>query len=207
MLQGARSATDHRGSKLEWMQYFSTALSHLIVLGRDAVGLGVGREVLIDYLPPIASVQQRSLIHASIEKLKPTGQTDLSRSLDDLIVRARRRGVLVVISDFLVPDLDRVMAGFRKFRSRGWEIIALHLVHPVEERLPTGNAFRYSGLESDGEVNCQWSDVHREYEKRFSAHLGSTRAALLSVGCDYHRTLTSVSYLEVLRKFLVQRRA
>lgn len=207
MLQGAKSFSDYRGSKLDWMKYFSTALSHLIVLEHDAIGLGVCRDTLVDYLPPASSAQQRALAHATIEKLMPTGQTDLSKALDELIIRARRRGVLLVISDFLVPDLDRVLAGCRKFRSRGWEIITLHLVHPDEERLPAGNAFRYVGLESDGEVRCQWSEVHQEYEKRFAAHLASTRAALLSIGCDYHRALTSISYLEVLRKFLVERRA
>ena len=41
MLQGARSRTTSGHSKLEWVQYFTTALSHLIVLSRDAVGLAL----------------------------------------------------------------------------------------------------------------------------------------------------------------------
>ncbi|MEQ1824975.1 MAG: DUF58 domain-containing protein [Pirellula sp.] len=206
MLQGARTPTDMAGSKLEWMQYFATALSHLIVLGRDAVGLAVARKKLADYFPPIASIQQRQLVHAEVEKLVPSGETDLAHSMDELLIRVRRRGVLLILSDFLVPDLDPVIAALRKYRSRGWEVIALHLVHPHEERLPVGNAFRFIGLELDGDARCQWSEVHAVYEKRFDAHLAATRSALISVGCDYHRTLTSVSYLAVLRKFLVTRK-
>ncbi|MFO1063018.1 MAG: DUF58 domain-containing protein [Pirellulales bacterium] len=207
MLQGARSANNPTGSKLDWQRYFATALSHLIVLGRDAVGLAIVRDSLAEYLPPQSSMQHRSLVHQRIESTPPFGQTNLAAGLDELVLRVRRRGVLMIISDFLEPDLDKLIAGVRKFRARGWEIIALHLIHPHEEHLPEGTAFRFLGLERDGEINCRTADVRREYEQRFAAHAAAVRAGLLSVGCEYHRTLTSVSYLEVLRSFLVSRSA
>jgi uncharacterized protein (DUF58 family) len=207
MLQGARSKRDHRGSKLEWMQYFATALSHLILLRRDAVGLAVARERLSDFAPPQGSLQQRDLLHRTIEELIPYGKTSLAASLDDLMLRVRRRGVLLIMSDFLEDDLDRLAASVRKFRARGWEILALHLIHPDEERLPDGNSFRFQGLEFDGEVSCQVAEVRREYERRFQTHLAATRRALLSVGCDHQQVLTTTAYLEVLRSFLAGRGA
>jgi hypothetical protein len=113
--------------------------------------------------------------------------------------------VMLVISDFLVDELEPLLGSLRKFRSRGWEVIALHLIHPDEQRLPKGSAFRFYGLEADGLVDCQSSEVRREYEERFARHLSSTRQALLATGCDYHRASTATSYLEVLRTFLVLR--
>ncbi len=206
MLQGASSTgVKAVGSKLEWAQYFATALSHLIVLGRDAVGLAVVGEKLVNYLPPIASVQQRALVHAGVERLRPNGPTRLAQGLDDLILQAKRRGVLLVLSDFLVDNFDEVIASFRKYRARGWEIVAIHLVHPDEQRLPEGNAFRFTDLESNRFVNCQLSEVRLAYEDRFAVHLKSTRAALVSVGCDYQLAVTSESYVNVLRSFMVMR--
>jgi uncharacterized protein (DUF58 family) len=207
MAQGSKSLSNPSGSKLEWMKYFSTALAHLIVLGRDAVGLCSIDSSIHEYLPPVASVQQRLLVHQSIERLEPKGQTDLAAGLDSVMVRASRRGVLLVISDFLVPNLESVISSFRKFRSRGWEIITLHLVHPDEERLPQGNAFRFTGLEGDGLVNCQVAEIRRAYEDRFAAHLNHTRTALYAAGCDYHLVRTSEAYLDVLRSFMVMRSA
>lgn len=207
MYQGSRSVSDTRGSKMQWMQFFSTALSHLIVLGRDAVGLCVVKQRVEEYLPPVASIQQRALVHQSIERLRPEGETNLANGLDGLLLQSSRRGVLLTVSDFLVPDLEPVIASYRKFRARGWEVIALHLVHPDEERLPAGNAFRFLGLEGEAAVSCQVAEIRRAYEARFQAHLKSTRAALLGVGCDYHLVSTAESYLDVLRSFLVLRSA
>ena len=207
MTQGSRSDTDLVGSKLEWMQYFATALSHLILLGRDAVGMCSVRQGVEDFLPPAASMLQRSLLHESIERLRPHGETDLASGLDGLLVQSGRRGVLLAISDFLVPSLDSVISGFRKFRAKGWEVIALHLVHPDEVTLPTGNAYRFIDFEGAGEVSCQMTEIRRAYEDRFQSHLKLTREALFGVGCDYHRILVSESYIDVLRSFLVMRSA
>lgn len=207
MEQGAKRHSNLSGSKLEWAQYFATALSHLIVLGRDAVGMALVGEQLLDYWPPSSAYLHRMLLHEQIERLRPAGRSELAGSLDELILRVRQRGVLLLISDFLVDSLEPLVSSLRKFRSRGWEVIALHLVHPDEERLPEGMAFRFTGFEFDGTVDCQLSEVRREYLKRFNLHMAATRAALLGVGCEYHRASTATSYLEVLRSFLVLRSA
>lgn len=207
MAQGGGAHADRRGSKFAWMQYFATALAHLVILGRDSVGLCTVRTELDEYLPPSSSMQQLALVHQAIARLVPGGQTDLARGIDGLFIQTGRRGVLLVVSDFLVPEIDQVIAGFRKFRARGWEIITLHVTHPDEVRLPAGNAFRFVGCEDDGEVNCQMSEIRSAYEARFQRHLQATRTALLAAGCDYHRIDVAESYLDVLRSFLVQRSA
>lgn len=207
MSQGARSSKDLRGSKLEWIKYFSTALAHLIVLGRDAVGLCTVNSNMDQYLSPIASVQQRLLVHQSIERLTSHGVTDLASGLDTALIQSTRRGVMIIMSDFLVPSLEKVIASIRKFRARGWEVITLHIVHPDEEKLPDGNAFRFNGLEEDGFVNCQVAEIRQAYVERFREHVKQTRTALYSTGCDYHLVRTSESYLDVLRSFMVTRSA
>ena len=205
MLQGERAGVGLLNSKLNWVQFFSTALSHLIVGGRDSAGLAVGRQGLDTYLSPGSSMRQLALMHQEIESLKPSGQTDLSKSLDDLMLQSRRRGVLMLLSDFLVDNLHASISAIRKFRVRGWEIIALHIVHPDEEDLPAGNAFRFVGLESAEEASCQVAEVRQAYKARFQRHAEETRALLVGVGCDYHYVSTSQSYVDVLRNFMVAR--
>lgn len=207
MAQGSRSTYDHRDSKLAWTQYFATALSHLIVLGRDAVGLcTIGAECK-KILAPISSMSHRSLVHQTIEGLLPQGETDLAKGLDTLLLQAGRRGVLLILSDFLVPDLQPLIAALRKFRSRGWEIITLHVTHPDEVSLPEGQAFRFRDLESSGQINCQMSEIRAAYKARFQEHLSATRGGLLSIGCDYYLIDVSQNYMEVLRNFYVSRSA
>jgi uncharacterized protein (DUF58 family) len=205
MMQGVIPAGGRHPSKLAWMQYFATALSHLIILNRDAVGLALVNNSLLNYAAPSSTYQHRLLLHEQIERVRPVGGSKLATGLDQLLLRVRRRGVLLIVSDFLVDSLEPLLGSLRKFRSRGWEVITLHLVHPDEQHLPEGTAFRFYGLESDGLLDCQSSEVRREYQDRFAQHLTTTRAALLAAGCDYHFASTATNYLDVLRTFLVLR--
>jgi hypothetical protein len=113
--------------------------------------------------------------------------------------------VLLVASDFLMEDLDEVFAGLRLFRHRGWDIVVLHLVHPDEERLPQGVAYRFEGMENEGRVNCSPAEISAAYRDRFAAHLAMVRQLALAGGCDYRRVSTAIPYLQTLGGFLVER--
>lgn len=203
---GGPNRFDESGSKIEWCKYFATALSHLIVLGRDQVGLAVANTNKSEYLTPSAAPRQLRILHDQIASLSANGFTQLGTSLDDTMLRTRRRGVMLLISDFLVDSFDEVLAGVRKFRGRGWEMIAVHIVHPDEEHLPKGIAFRFAGMEGEGNVDCRPVEIRKVYEKQFAQHCQRVREGLLGAGCDYRRFSTGDSYLSAVRQFLVPRR-
>jgi uncharacterized protein (DUF58 family) len=203
---GAKSKQDDSGSKLEWTKYFATSLSHLITLGRDQVGMSVAAQDANEFLMPAGSPRHLRILHQQIESLVATGKTNLGPSLDDTFLRIRRRGVLMVISDFLVDPFEDVLRGLRKFRARGWETIAVHVVHPDEETLPKGIAFRFSGLEGEQHVDCRPGEIRQVYAKRFRDHGTKVRDGLLGAGCDYRRFSTAMPYLDAVRQFLVPRR-
>ena len=111
----------------------------------------------------------------------------------------------MVVSDFLVDDLEATFAALRLFRHRAWEVILLHLIHPDEERLPEGTAYRFEGLENDGIVPCSPADIRSAYAARFASHVAMVRQMALAGGCDYRRVSTAVPYLQTLGGFLVER--
>ena len=111
----------------------------------------------------------------------------------------------MVMSDFLVEDLESVFAAIRLFRHRRWEVVVLHLVHPEEERLPAGLAFRFEGMEEEGVIDASPMEVRELYEDRFAAHCALVRGLSLGAGCDYRRVSTGVPYLQTLGGFLVDR--
>lgn len=202
---GETHGVDGAGSKLEYAQYFATALTHLVTSGQDQVGLAVAAERLHKFLPPASTPQHVALVNGEIERLRTWPSTNLGASLRQLFERLSRRGVLLLISDFLCDDLEDTFAAVRLFRARYWEVVALHLVHPREERLPTGTAYRFEGLEQDGEVNCSPAEISRAYEERFEAHCTAVRSMALATGCDYRRVSTATHYLQTLSGFLVER--
>lgn len=244
---GASSHHGSEGSKLEWAQYFATALSHLIVTGRDQVGLSVaaedfssleegtsntsenyfgGKPLLTaslgmdsgsgvesrtdsiqreNYFAPSASPRQLRRLHQRIAGLRAVGTTPLGESLQDLFLRVRRRAVLLVISDFLVKPFDETIRALRQFRGRGWETIAVHLVHPMERRLPDGIAYRFAGMEGEGTVDCRPAEIRSAYQAAFADHCNRVRDGLLGAGCDYRLFSIDQPYMEALRSFMIPR--
>lgn len=200
-----RHALGEAQGKLEYVQYFSTALSHLICGGQDQVGLAIAADKLREFIGPASTPEHLALVHETIDRLQTFPETNLGLALRQLFERLSRRGVLMLISDFLCDDLTDTFAALRLFRSRHFEVILLHVVHPFEERLPTGTAYRFDGLEREGQVICSPAEISRAYETRFEAHCTAVRTLALATGCDYRRVSTGASYIQALTGFLVER--
>jgi uncharacterized protein (DUF58 family) len=194
---------NHPTTKLAYAQYFVTACAEIIGRQQDQVGLAVVSGGVRQFVPPGATPSHIAHVQAAIEQVETTPETRLAEALEDLYRRLKRRGTLLVLSDFLVDDLEAVFAAVRLFRHRRFEVILLHLVHPDEERLPTGTAFRFEGLEGDGELDCSPEEVRTEYERQFGEHLEKVRGLAAASGCDYRRVSTAISYLATLGGFLV----
>jgi len=193
------------GSKLEYVQYLATAFSHVIVRQQDQIGLAVVADQLRQLLPPAGTPGHAAHLQAEIEQMQTHPASDLAGALGEVFQRLTRRGVLMVLSDFLVDDLEHLFAALRLFRHHRWEVILLHIVHPDEEKLPQGAAFRFEGLEGEGVVDCSPTEIRAQYQERFEGHAAMLRALALAAGCDYHRVSTAVPYLKTLGRFLVER--
>ena len=194
-----------RQTKLAYTQFLASALAHVISGGQDQVGLAVAADGLREFMAPSGLPTQLGRVYDAIENLGVSPATRMAAALGDLFQRLNRRGVLLVMSDFLWDDLEDGFAALRLFRRRYWEVILLHIIHPDEERLPTGAAFRFEGLEREGEVDCSPAEIAAMYERRFAAHAAMVRTLALAAGCDYRRVSTATPYLQTLAGFLVER--
>lgn len=191
--------------KLEYVRWLATAISHIIGRQQDQVGLALLADGLQNHTGVGATSSHVRQIHRLIEQVKTTPTTKLAVGLRTLFDRSRRRGVLMLMSDFLCDDLEQVFASLRLFRHRRWEVINMHIVHPLEERLPEGVAWRFEGLENDGVANCSPADLADAYQQRFEAHAQTVRTLSLASGCEYRRVSTAVPYLQTMGQFLVTR--
>lgn len=198
-------STSRAKSKLEYAQWISTAFSHIISRGQDQVGLAVLGAELNDWMAPGGTPTHVARIQELLENLKTQPSTQMAKSLRQLFERSPSRGILLLLSDLLMDDLQETFAALRLFRHRGWEVVLLHLVHPDEERLPPGVAFRLQGLEGEGEVLCSPAEIATEYEARFAAFLAATRQLALAAGCEYRLVNTAIPYLHTLGDFLIER--
>lgn len=192
-------------SKLAYAQYLATALCHLIVRQQDRIALATIADGLHICIAAGGTASHARAVQEAIEKIETSPVSRMADGLHQLFLLSRGRGVLILMSDFLFDDPEAVFAGLRLFRHRCWEVIALHLVHPEEERLPEEAACRFIGLENEGHLDCSPEEIRRAYAERFEAHAAMIRTLARSVGCEYHRVSTGIPYLRTLSRFLVGR--
>jgi hypothetical protein len=138
--------------------------------------------------------------------VQPQRETRLADTLRQLFPRLRRRGVLLILSDFLVDDPEDLFAALRLYRSCFFEIILMHIVHPEEQTLPQGPAYRFEDLEDLGQVSCSPQEVVRAYERAFSNHQRTLSGLARAGGCEYRFVSTSLPYVLVLKDLLAERR-
>ncbi|HET6882682.1 MAG TPA: DUF58 domain-containing protein [Pirellulales bacterium] len=201
----AYHGVEMKQTKLAYAQHLASALAHVIRHGQDQVGLALAADQVREFIAPGSTSAHLAHVYDAIENIVTEPTTRMSAALGDLFTRLNRRGVLLVMSDFLWDDLDDAFASLRLFRRRYWEVILVHLIHPEEERLPQGAAFRFEGLEREGQVDCSPQEIGALYERRFAAHVAMIRSLALAIGCDYRRVVTSTPYLRTLAGFLVER--
>jgi len=199
------TSTQQAPDKLTYSQYFTTALTHLITRGGDQAGLALIGEGLHSYHAPGSTATHAQGLYEAIEGIKPQGESRLAEGLDEIIGRVSGRGVMLLMSDFLIDDPRELTASLRKLRHRGWEIVALHLIHPAEESLPEGVAYQFEGLEGEASVRCRVGEIQELYSRRWREHLDKTRSIATAIGADYRPVSTATSYLDTLGQFLVQR--
>jgi uncharacterized protein (DUF58 family) len=178
-----------------------------VVREGDEVGLSLTDTGLHAHLPPAASWAHLNRILDSLARARSEGQTDLGACVEQVFSRIKRRGVLVIFSDFL-----DVNASFWKridlFRRSRFDVILFHIVHPEEIELPDLAAARFVETEGGhGQFNTEPDAVRSLYRERFDAFLQEIKAGSQARGCDWFLAKTSEDPYGFLRNCFLAREA
>ena len=119
--------------------------------------------------------------------------------------RIVRRGVLIVLSDFLDPSPE-VWKSIDLFRKSQFDVMLFHIVHPEEIELPDVPMARFRESEGgSGQFNAEPDVVRALYRKRFAAFLSSVQAGARTRGCDWYLARTdSDPYIFLKHCFLTR---
>ncbi|GAG51955.1 unnamed protein product, partial [marine sediment metagenome] len=102
-------------TKLQYGSYLAASLAFLMLKQQDSVGLATFDEKIKKYIPPRQSKGHLSLILEELEKLIPSSQTGINRSLRELGQYTKRRGLIILISD-LLDEQEKVVNALKYFR-------------------------------------------------------------------------------------------
>jgi len=180
-------------TKLEFASYFSAALAWLVVRGSDRVSLGLFDDRIRDFLPPGSTRQHLHQVLTALERNQPRGPTSLAAALARASLQLRRRGTVIILSDFY-DEPAAVFQALNPFIHRGFRVHLFHLLSPEEMELAAGTVARYEDLESRETLTVHPNAVAESYHETLQTHLTRLRTLAAQRQLDYTLTRTDGTF-------------
>jgi uncharacterized protein (DUF58 family) len=185
----------------------ATAITYLTVRGGNRIGavVGTGEETVRMPARPGRKEAQGLLRAIARTQVKP-GRGDLGALIDRLNRPPRRRGVAVVISDFLAAT-EQWARPIRKLAVRH-DVLAIEIVDPRELELPDVGVLTLVDPESGALHEVQTADpkLRRRYAEAAAAQRAAIAKALRGAGAAHLRLRTDSDWLLDMVRFVAAQR-
>jgi uncharacterized protein (DUF58 family) len=200
-------------SKLDYARYLAASLLWFSRNQRDRVGLVTFDGEVTGYVPPSTRHLPNALyaleaVEAVERKSGRSGGAAEARSLERPMRQSaehlRRRGILVVVSDFYEPPAQ-VLRALGHLRRRGSDLIAFHVLDPAELAFPFAEATNFEDAESGVRIPVVPDRLRDQYRERVAAHSAELRRMLTRNGIDYTLLDTSKPLDHALFTYLSNR--
>jgi uncharacterized protein (DUF58 family) len=189
-------------TKLDFARFVAASLCYLANVQRDAAGLIVFDDDVLNYVAPSTRQGQLFRLLHAIEKAEKGERTDFAKPFVHFLNYLHRRGIVVVISDFYeAPEV--IIRTVEPLRHRGNEVILFHVLDPQE----IAPKFRQPVLLVDMEnaaasLEVSPEYVRHEYRDKIDSHIRELRDQAKAAGMDYFLMNTSRPLDEGLREYL-----
>jgi uncharacterized protein (DUF58 family) len=193
-------------TKFEYARWCAAALSHLVLQARDTAGLVLFDEEERKKVPPKTGAGQEHNILDALEAHVPGGKTKIGDVLFWLSGRLRRKGLVVIFSDFF-DDLDKIVEGLRRLSYAGHEPILFQIVDPLEMSFDISYLVRLDGLEGAGVQKVDPKSLRAAYVEEFESHQKQLALRTRHLGLDCMHLSTAQDLGAVLATYLERRRA
>ncbi|MEV0395064.1 DUF58 domain-containing protein [Polymorphospora rubra] len=186
----------------------AAAVSHLTVRGGNRIGavVGTGEGIPVRLPARPGRKEAQGLLRAIVGTQVRPGRSDLGALVDLLNRPPRRRGVAVVISDFLTPP-EQWGRPIRKLSLRH-DVLAIEVVDPRELELPDVGVIALVDPETGALHEVQTADpkLRRRYAEAASAQRTAIAHQLRASGAAHLRLRTDSDWLLDMVKFVAAQR-
>jgi uncharacterized protein (DUF58 family) len=176
-------------TKAQYAATLAATMAYFLYLQGDAVGLLTFDDQIREYLP--ARHRTGHLRHLMLALEKPaSGQgTNVAAALKRIVEIVRKRGLVVLLSDFLAP-IERLEPDLISLAACGHEVVVFHLLDPAELTFTFDAAAMFEDVESGRTLFIDPNSARKEYLRKLQAHCATLRSSCQKLGIAYHRLTT-----------------
>jgi uncharacterized protein (DUF58 family) len=190
--------------KLDYARYICASLAYLSSQQRDATGLIVFDQDVSNYVPPSTRQGQLMRILHAIEKAEGGSRTDFSKPFVHFQEFLKRRGIVIVLSDFYEKP-EQIVRVIEPLRYRGNEVVLFHILDPNEVAPKFRDPVLLQDVEEDTAMEVSPDYARNEYRARIDEHMRTLSEKARAAGLDYVFMNTAKPLDEGLRDYLAIR--
>lgn len=197
--------SSHTVSKMDYARYAAASLFYLAIHNqRDPAGLIVFDDEVRNYIRPSTRQGQLHRLLAGLEQAEPRARTDFMKPLAHFQEFLRRRGVVLVISDFYESP-ETIVKTIEPLRFHGSEVILFHVLDPQEIRPEFRGPSILVDMETEQRLEVIPEYVKSEYRRKMDGHLQQMDERTRAAGMDYHLLVTDRPLDAALSEYLFLR--
>jgi len=197
--------SSHRVTKMDYARFIAASIFYLAIHNqRDAAGLIVFDDEVRNYIRPSTRQGQVSRLLHGLELAEPRARTDFAKPMIHFQEFLRRRGLVLVISDFYEPP-ERIIRTIEPLRFHGNEVVLFHVLDPRELRPALDKPVILVDLETRDEMEVTPDYARDSYHAKIQSHISALGDAASSAGMDYHLLVTDRPLDGALREYLAIR--
>ena len=201
LLDGSRSMDAGDPDKFAYARQVVAAIGYVGLVNQNPVGIRVLRKGGEVSLPVCRGERSVWRMLDFLEGLKPEGETDLAGSLKRFAVSKPRKGVAVLVSDFL--DRGGHEAPLKWLLGTRMEAYVLQVLSPQEVSPDLRGDFRLMDMEDADLVEVSLTKgLVKSYEKTLAAFRASLSATCGRYGMAYTFSPTSLPFDELVLLYL-----
>lgn len=202
------AAAAGRMSKLDYAICLAAALGYLMIHQQDAVGLARFDDRLRAFLPARSKKAHLTRLIGELARAYPAADASgkgLTEAIHEVARRVRKRGLIVILSDFLA-DVDEVIEALHHLRFRGHDLILFQVLDWTEVAFPFEELSSFEDPETRQKLTTHPRAVREAYMEALREFTERYRRECAAVRADFVQVDTSMTFDRALVQFLIDRR-
>ena len=194
-VSGSMTVGDDGLEKLRYATLLNASLAHLAARQRDAVGLTLFADRVVEHLPARGKSDHLLQLTSSLAAKRSHPSADSPRVLHEVAELIPRRGLVVVTSD-LYYDPEELFSALDHFRHFGHDVLVFQVLTPLEREMPIDGPVKLVDAETGASLETLAHEIRASFISAVTSWIDEIHTGCQARDID-HFCLTTDQQLEV----------
>jgi uncharacterized protein (DUF58 family) len=203
-VSGSMTIGDGELSKLRYGVLLCASLAYLASQQRDAVGLTMFSDCVVEHYEARGNTDHILSLLSVLARRRRHAAARSCRALHEAAEMMRRRGLVVVISDFFYNPTELVSA-LDHFRHFGHDVLIFQLLAPLERHLPVDGPVKLVDVESGEALETMAHEIRTSFQQAVGRWMDELQRSCLARDIEYVPLVTDEPLEAALTGYFLKR--